>query len=135
LLRFRTFHADKEVPMNCPKCGSPNPDNARACGACGASLFGAGSGGAAPAINNWLIPAIFSTVCCCLPLGIVSIVYAAQVNGKLAGGDFAGAKQSADNAKMWFWIAFGLGIALNIVGFFFGLIGGLAGLQQGHQMP
>ncbi len=82
-------------------------------------------------INNWLIPAIFSTVCCCLPFGIVSIVYAAQVNGKLAGGDIAGAQQSANNAKMWFWIAFGLGIAFQVL--YFGMVilgGGLAALQE-----
>lgn len=66
-------------------------------------------------INNYLIPAIFSTVCCCLPFGIVSIVYAAQVNGKLAGGDRAGAEQSAASAKLWFYIALGSGLAINVL--------------------
>ena len=116
--------------MNCPKCGSPNPDSARACGACGASLFGAGMGGPAPHINNYLIPAILSTVCCCLPFGIVSIIYAAQVNGKLAAGDVAGARSAADSAKMWFWVAFGLGVAGIILYFIFGVIGALMGIQQ-----
>ena len=37
----------------------------------------------APPPNN-LVWAILSTLFCCLPLGIVSIVYAAQVNGKYA---------------------------------------------------
>lgn len=79
--------------MHCAKCGSPNPDNATVCSSCGASLanpyatphaMGSIPGGR---INNYLIPAIFATACCCLPFGIVSIVYAAQVNGKLAGGE------------------------------------------------
>ena len=81
-------------------------------------------------INNYLIPAIFATACCCLPFGIVSIVYAAQVNGKLAGGDVAGAQQSADNAKMWFWIAFGLGLFINGAIFLLQIIGIAAGIQQ-----
>ncbi len=34
--------------MNCPRCGTPLPDQARFCYACGASL-GGGAGGAAPA--------------------------------------------------------------------------------------
>ena len=42
-------------------------------------------------VPNHLVWAILSTLFCCLPLGIVSIVFAAQVNGKLAAGDVAGA--------------------------------------------
>jgi len=43
--------------------------------------------------------AIVSPVFCCLPLGIASIVFAAQVNGKYASGDVAGAQQSSAKAK------------------------------------
>lgn len=49
--------------------------------------------------NNNLVWAILSTIFCCLPLGIVSIVFAAQVNSRWAAGDFAGARDSADRAK------------------------------------
>lgn len=48
---------------------------------------------------NYLVWAIVSTVLCCLPLGIASIVFAAQVNGKYAAGDVAGAQQSSAKAK------------------------------------
>ncbi|CAN5739464.1 hypothetical protein BH18ACT11_BH18ACT11_24340 [soil metagenome] len=61
---------------------------------------------------NYLVQAILTTLFCCLPLGIVSIVYAAQVNGKLAAGDRAGALQSSRNAKLWAWISFGTGLVL-----------------------
>ena len=119
--------------MNCPKCGKPNPEGASACGACGAPLsssLSAAPGDRGQPISNYLIPAIFATACCCLPLGIVSIVYAAQVNGKLAGGDVAGARQSAGNAKMWFWIAFGLGLAFAVLQFIAVVIFVLAAMQQ-----
>ena len=36
---------------------------------------------------NYLVWAILSTVLCCLPLGVASIVYAAQVNSKWYAGD------------------------------------------------
>lgn len=128
--------------MNCPKCGSPNPDNATMCNACGSSLLnpygasGLQGGGPRPPINNYLIPAIFATVCCCLPFGIVSIVYAAQVNGKLAAGDLAGAEQSAASAKMWFWIAFAFGLVSCVIGGAFQLIIGIAQqAQMQGQMP
>jgi len=48
---------------------------------------------------NYLVWAIVSTVLCCLPLGVASIVFAAQVNGKYAAGDVAGAQASSARAK------------------------------------
>jgi interferon-induced transmembrane protein len=48
---------------------------------------------------NYLVWAILSTVLCCLPLGVASIVFAAQVNTKWAAGDVAGARASSDKAK------------------------------------
>jgi predicted secreted protein len=43
--------------------------------------------------------AILSTLFCCLPLGIASIVFAAQVNGKWAAGDYNGAAESSRKAR------------------------------------
>lgn len=54
-----------------------------------------------PAVSNNLVWAILSTLFCCLPLGIVSIVHAAKVNSLLAAGDIAGARDAADKAKKW----------------------------------
>jgi hypothetical protein len=48
---------------------------------------------------NYLVWAILSTVLCCLPLGVASIVFAAQVNNKWAVGDIAGARESSEKAK------------------------------------
>lgn len=52
-------------------------------------------------VPNHLVWAILTTLFCCLPLGIVSIVKAAEVNGKLAAGDLEGARASSDAAKKW----------------------------------
>jgi predicted secreted protein len=54
----------------------------------------------APPPNN-LVWAILTTLFCCLPLGIVSIVFAAQVNGKFAAGDVAGAQESSNKARQF----------------------------------
>lgn len=68
--------------------------------------------------------AILVTIFCCLIPGIVAIVYSAQVNGKLAAGDIAGAQQASNNAKTWSWLAFGLGLGAAFVwGAFFGTRG------------
>jgi len=56
---------------------------------------------ASPPPNNNLVWAILTTVLCCLPFGIVAIIKAAEVNGKWAQGDYAGAQASAAAARKW----------------------------------
>ena len=46
-------------------------------------------------VNNNMVKAILVTIFCCLPLGIVAIIKASEVNGKLAAGDIEGAQLSA----------------------------------------
>ena len=76
----------------------------------GASRFGASSGQGygqpapwdrpmGPPPQNYLVWAIITTVLCCMPLGIASIVYAAQVSSKWAAGDVAGAHRSSMLAR------------------------------------
>ncbi len=54
----------------------------------------------APPPNN-LVWAILSTVLCCIPIGIYSIVLSTKVNTLWAQGDAAGAQKAADDAKKW----------------------------------
>lgn len=68
------------------------------------------SSGAPASVPNFLVPAIISLFCC-LPLGVVAVIFAAQVNGKVATGDTAGALDSSKKAKMFSYIAIGLGLA------------------------
>ena len=68
---------------------------------------GAPTGGSVP---NYLVPAIISLFCC-LPGGIVAVIFAAQVNGKVAAGDMPGALDASKKAKMFSFIAIGLGLA------------------------
>lgn len=58
-----------------------------------------GTGYGAPPPPNYLVWAILTTVLCCLPLGVVSIVFASQVNGKWLAGDAQGAVNSSRKAK------------------------------------
>lgn len=94
--------------MFCTNCGQQLPPNASACLNCGTRVR---RFGAPPNVPNYLIPSILVTFCCCLPAGIVGVVYAAQVNSKLAAGDIPGAQAASKNAKIWTWVAFGLGLA------------------------
>ncbi|HXQ74125.1 MAG TPA: CD225/dispanin family protein, partial [Pyrinomonadaceae bacterium] len=66
--------------------------------------------GASSNVPNYLVLAIISLFCC-LPLGVVAIIFAAQVNGKVAAGDTAGALDASKKAKMFSYISIGLGLA------------------------
>lgn len=56
---------------------------------------------APPKPETHLVWAILSTLLCCLPLGVVAIIFAAQVDGKYAQGDYAGAAASSRKAKLF----------------------------------
>lgn len=92
--------------MYCTKCGTGRPDGMSICPNCGTVAPRFPEPGQ---IKNYLVPSILVTLCCCVPAGIVGIVYAAQVNTKVAAGDVAGAQESARLAKLWSWIGFACG--------------------------
>ena len=77
-------------------------------------------------VPSHLVWAILSTIFCCLPTGIVSIVYAAQVSGALVNGDIARARRLSDQAKTWAWVSFGLGIGIMAVFVIFPILGMLS---------
>ena len=59
-----------------------------------------------------LVWAIISTVLCCLPAGIVAIVYATQVTNKYRAGDIEGAKRASEIGAWWCIAAIILGLIL-----------------------
>ncbi|RIH66248.1 CD225/dispanin family protein [Mariniphaga sediminis] len=81
--------------------------------------------------SNYLVWAILTTILCCLPFGIVSIVYAAQVNTKWQAGDYDGAKISSKNAKLWAWVSFGAALAGMLLWLLLVIFGVVAGLGLG----
>jgi len=103
--------------MNCQHCGAAiNPGN-QFCANCGAATTPAAPGpaplqyasrpqGYSADVPNYLAQAILCTIFCCLPFGIVAIVFAAQVNSKLSVGDYQGAANASNSAKTWCWAAF-----------------------------
>ena len=51
--------------------------------------------------DNYLVWAILTTIFCCLPFGIVSIIYSTKVSGLWVQGQYAEAQAAANNAKKW----------------------------------
>lgn len=65
--------------------------------------------------NNYMALAIFTTICCCLPLGIVAIVKASKVNEYFALRQYELAQKAANEAKKWSFIGVGLGLVCQII--------------------
>ncbi len=116
--------------MFCPSCGAESNELSGFCSKCGKQLgqIEASSSqvaatpkqnqpvAAQPAhVPNYLVQAILVTIFCCLPFGIVAIVFAAQVNGKVQMGDHLGALQASKQAKLFSWIAFGIGVGMGVI--------------------
>ena len=77
-----------------PQYAGPQPANAEPC----------------PPTN--LVWAIITTVLCCLPTGVVAIVYATQVTNKYRAGDIEGAKRASEIGAWWCIASIILGIVL-----------------------
>ncbi|MBO4723376.1 MAG: CD225/dispanin family protein [Muribaculaceae bacterium] len=54
-----------------------------------------------PKPDSYMVWAILTTLFCCLPLGIVSIVKAAKVDDLYNRGDYSGAQTASEEAKKW----------------------------------
>ena len=81
--------------------------------------------------RTWLAESILATLFCCLPLGIVGIVYAAKVENRFYSGDLEGAEMASREAKRWTLISFWVGLASIVITvlFYFLLIGGALMLE------
>ena len=64
-----------------------------------------------------LLWAILSTLFCCLPLGIVSIINAAKVDGLYVTGDYQGAQDAADKAKKYALYSAVCGVIILVISF------------------
>lgn len=62
---------------------------------------------------NWvpyLILSIISTLCCCLPFGVVGIVFSAKINSAMLAGNLEEAQNNAKMARVWIIVSFAIGL-------------------------
>lgn len=62
---------------------------------------------------TYLVWSVVMTVLCCLPAGVVAIVFSAQVSSKFYAGDLEGARRCSRNAEIWIIVSFVLGVLFN----------------------
>ncbi len=61
----------------------------------------------------YLVWSVVMTVLCCLPAGVVAIIFSSQVSSKFYAGDFEGAKRASERAQIWIIVSFVLGVLGN----------------------
>lgn len=66
-------------------------------------------------VPNHLVWSILTTIFCCMPLGIVSIVFSTQVGTKQAQGDYAGAMESSRKARTWAIVSAVIGLVVTVL--------------------
>lgn len=122
----------QEIPDDskfCPHCGAKQPDNPGAdYGNTQSDSSAFQSGYQAPPVYqssyepekpiNWvpyLVLSIITTLCCCLPFGIVGIVYSAKINNAVNSRDWEAARKAANTAKIWIIVSAVVGVIVEII--------------------
>lgn len=75
--------------------------------------WGAATQGPKP--DTWLWQSIVVTLLCCLPAGVVGIIFAAQANSAVSAGDYAEAREKAKTARLATLIGLGLGVVVVLI--------------------
>lgn len=65
--------------------------------------------------TKYIVFSILTTICCCPPLGIASIIYASKIDALQRSGDYAGAKKAAKTARILMIVGLIVGAATMVV--------------------
>lgn len=63
-----------------------------------------------PCPDTYFAWAIVLMLICCLPAGIVAIIYSSSVESRYARGDYEGALRASNSARTWCIVSFVLGL-------------------------
>lgn len=92
--------------MKCRICGEEIPNGAGACPVCGEAVDHGKE------INGtlYLVFSVLATLLCCLPFGIIGIVFSSRINSQQKNGDYEGARISAKMAGIFLALSLLLGV-------------------------
>lgn len=66
-----------------------------------------------PMPPTFMVWAILSTICCCLPAGVVAIIFSSQVSSRYFAHDYEGARRASERTELWIIISIVAGIVVN----------------------
>lgn len=77
--------------------------------------------------KSWLVESILVTLFCCLPFGIVGIIYSTQISSNYNCGNYIAAEEASKNAGKWTKIGFWVGLTAWLLYIIFWVIIGIIG--------
>ena len=127
-------HYDRREPnyntSATPSAPKPAPSAFEAAGNTGTASAYNPNSTRPPMPENYLVWAILSTIFCCIPIGIVSIINSTKVSSAYAAGDYEGAMKASKDAKKWaIWGAVAGGVFI-VVYFIFIAIAAIMGMNS-----
>jgi len=66
-------------------------------------------------IETSLIKSILAAFCCCIPFGIIGIIYAVQADKLLKKNDLAAAAEAGHKSDLWSNLAIGVGLTIYLL--------------------
>lgn len=66
-----------------------------------------------PMPPTFMVWAILSTICCCLPAGIVAIIYSSMVSTRYYARDYEGSRRASRQAEIWIIVSIVTGVIVN----------------------
>ncbi|MDE6402214.1 MAG: CD225/dispanin family protein [Muribaculaceae bacterium] len=75
--------------------------------------------------ETYMVWSILATVLCCLPAGVVSVIYSSKVDSLWRNGQYNEARDASNKAKLWCIISAGVGIIVWFIWVLCVLISGL----------
>ncbi|MDR2512485.1 MAG: CD225/dispanin family protein [Puniceicoccales bacterium] len=111
---------DNDVPPPLPTTSGTKPEAPLSSPAV---VVGISAANPVPLPKTYLVWAILGTMFCCIPFGIVSIIYASKVESLWISGRHAEALAASKSARTWVIVTAVLGVVLNlIVVFAYGIV-------------
>lgn len=72
--------------------------------------------------KSWLVESVLVTLFCCLPFGIVGIIYSILISSHYNSGNYEAAEEASRNAGKWTKIGFWIGFSAISLYFIFWLV-------------
>lgn len=68
-----------------------------------------------PMPPTFMVWSILSAILCCMPAGVVAIIFSAMVSSKYYARDFEGARKASRRAEIWIIASIVLGVVVNAI--------------------
>jgi hypothetical protein len=106
--------------------GSPPPYTAPASAIPATTVLSSPMSSGQPMPPNYLWQSIVSVIFCCWPFSIPAIIFATKVKPAFDAGDYAGAVEASNKAKMWFLVSLIVGLIVNGIFIVLTIVAGMA---------